>query len=204
MKIPTMQECIKLMDDYCLPENVRQHSFQVAKIAKLIADKFVEHGHSIDVNLVHSSALLHDILKPIDFQDYTGISKECLLQWKDLKKRFNDCKHPEAAYLQLKENYPEIALIIRKHAYRAVISDDDSIRPITWEEKIVTYADKRVAHTTIVSLEERFREGHKRWQEEPHYDPNLAEHVDKKYFDMEKEIFSQIPIKPEEIENLID
>ena len=49
-------------------------------------------------------------------------------------------------------------LKIRKHAYKAVISDDPDMRPLTREEKIVTYADKRVAHNKIVSLEERFEE----------------------------------------------
>lgn len=198
---PDDNECERLFEDYCLPENVREHNRQVTKVADLIASKFNEKGHLVDSQLVHSAAMLHDIARPIDVTDFSEFSEGCTTLWKDLKKRFQHVRHPEAAYLLLKDTYPEVAKVIRKHAYKAIISYDPEIRPLTREEKIVTYADKRVTHTDIVSLNERFEEGHKRWQKEPHYDPDLVQELDNKYFELEKELFSKIDIEPEQITN---
>ncbi len=204
MKVPSEEECFKLMDAYCLPGNVREHSLVVAKIALLIADKFNEHGKYVDSKLVYSSSLLHDLFKPLDFYDLSGFPPECVAQWKDLKKRCDASRHPEAAYKLLKDDFPEVAKIIRKHDYKAVIAEDDDLRPITWEEKIVTYADKRVAHSKVVSLKERFSEGHKRWKGTQSYNPGQAELIDGKYYELEKEIFSNLPFGPEKINELID
>lgn len=199
VQYPDDNKCQELFKKYCLPEKIQEHSKQVTKVADFIANKFNENGHYVDEELVHSAAMLHDIAKPVDFTDYSNFSEKCSNLWKDLKKRFEHDRHPEAAYFLLKDKYPEVAKVIRKHAYKAVISDDPDMRPLTREEKIVTYADKRVAHKDIVNLKERFEEGHKRWRNEPHYDPDLAQEVDNKYFELEKELFSKIDINPEDI-----
>ena len=71
--------------------------------------------------------------------------------------------------------------------------------PQTWEEKILNYADKRVAHDKIVSLEQRRQDALKRYQKHKYIK------VDKRHkelLELEKEIFDKIDIKPEDIQKL--
>ncbi len=204
MKLPDEQECFRLMDYYCLPQNIKEHCVLVAKVAKLIAQEHFEKGSNVNVHLVYYSSLLHDLAKPIEFFDYTELNSECEKIWKDLKKKYNNCRHPEAGYYILKDAYPEVARVIRKHDYMAIVSNDRKEKPVTSEEKIVNYADKRVSHGEIVSLRQRFNEGHRRWQKEANYNDWIAEKVDKKYMELEKELFFGISFEPHEIAGLID
>ncbi|MFW6013684.1 MAG: HD domain-containing protein [Candidatus Nanoarchaeia archaeon] len=204
MKLPSEEECFKLMDCYCLPQNIREHCLLVAKVAKLIALKHLEGGNKVNIHLVYSSSLLHDLAKPIEFSEYTGLNPECEKLWKDLKKSYNNSTHSEVGYLFLKKDFPGVAQIIRKHDYMALISKDVNERPTKIEEKIVNYADKRVSHGKVVSLQQRFKEGFKRWHKEKNYDIKIAKIINEKYFELERELFFDIPLEPHEVIELID
>ena len=73
-------------------------------------------------------------------------------------------------------------------------------RDLTWEEKIVYYADKRVMHDKIVPLKERLEEAHKR---NIHFHGGqtqsdiVTSKVDPLIFALEEEIFSQIDLTPD-------
>ncbi|MFW6014657.1 MAG: HD domain-containing protein [Candidatus Nanoarchaeia archaeon] len=198
MNLPSLKDCEKLLDEFCVPGHVKDHSRKVAEIAVFIAKKLNEQGVRVDTELVKAAALLHDIAKPMEFSEKTKASEECLKIWKNLKNNYSG--HTEAGYYLLKNDYPEIADIIRRHAYKAVVSAD--LYPASWEAKLVTYADKRVAHDQIVSLAQRFEEGHKRWRQNfPHTYESKAEieRIDNEYFKIEKEIFAKAKISPDSI-----
>lgn len=202
MNIPTDEECERLLDYYCMPDNVRAHSEKVKKIAVLIAGELVKKGFDINVELVKKAAILHDIAKVIDFHEFPDAEKRCIETWKNLKKRFLGLNHTQAV-MYLLSDYPEVADVIRRHAYKAVI--DEKYYPYSWEAKIVTYADKRVAHDQVVSLKYRFEEGHKRWQKKgKSYDEELIRKINDEYFRIEEEIFSQLDMNPEKIAECID
>ena len=59
----------------------------------------------------------------------------------------------------IEEGLKELAPIVSRHILDTIITENHS--PLTWEQKIVFYADKIVTHK-LVSLEERFSDLHER------------------------------------------
>ena len=120
--------------------NIRRHSVVVAQIALLLVEGF--HKNEIrpslipDRDLVAAGALLHDIAKT-----------PCLK---------NGCDHArKGAEICIQLGYPEIASIVEEHV---VLRDHDAARRqqgMFNAREIIYYADKRVRHEEIVSLEDR-------------------------------------------------
>ena len=125
---------------------------------------------TIDFDLVVSAALLHDIVKFVD------VKNESFSHSKGASELFNAL------------GYEKIAKIIEKHDFEGV----DKLK--TLEEKIVNYADKRVLHDKIVTLDVRFEDGAKRYNIQ-----NTDEALYKPFYALEKELFEPIDIGPEDI-----
>jgi putative nucleotidyltransferase with HDIG domain len=129
-KIPTRTECEELMARYAMLPNIIEHSFQVMRVALAITDNLAD-GVSINREAVIAGALLHDITKTRSLQ-----TKE---------------RHAASGGALLRElGYPLIAEIVEQH----VVLDPNPAGPIA-EKEIIYYADKRVMHDKIVTLEER-------------------------------------------------
>ena len=70
----------------------------------------------------------------------------------------------------------------------------------------MNYADKRVKHTEIVSLKERFEDGHKRYSHrypEMGLNKERTDMIDNKFFEIETEIFNNLDFKPDELAKMI-
>jgi predicted hydrolase (HD superfamily) len=149
MNLPTEQECYALLKEHDAEGAVLQHSENVRKIAVFLARMLKEAGESVDIDLVDRSALLHDLHKIEEITEVrdNGITLD------DVKR------HEDRTYDLLKDKYPELAEVIRKHKYILILEEGLD----TWEQKLIYYADKRVAPYGIVSLDERLKEGHKRY-----------------------------------------
>lgn len=129
--IPTVKSCFALMDQYRMLANIREHSLVVARVAELIAATIRKRGEDIDLDLVIGAALLHDIAKT-----------QCL---------DSRCDHARVGReICLAHDFAEIAEIVGQHV---IIREDASGR--IGEKEIVYYADKRVNHDRIVSLDDR-------------------------------------------------
>lgn len=130
--LPTPKQCYALWDKYGMLPNIREHTKQVARVAKRVALHIQESGIPVNVVLVESGALLHDIAKTITV---TGRGK-------------NHSKL--GSEIVLKERYDkELADVVFYHGL-------EKFGPhLTLEQQIVNYADKRVKHDTIVSLHDR-------------------------------------------------
>lgn len=130
--IPSIQECYELMDAYRMLDNIRAHSVVVAKVARLIAQQLREERIDISVELTTAGALLHDIGKTASLQtgqDHSELGRQiCLTHHLD-----------------------EIAPIVAEH----VRLKDYALNGHFSEKEIVFYADKRVKHDQVVSLDER-------------------------------------------------
>jgi molybdenum cofactor cytidylyltransferase len=61
--IPTEQECKAILDIVGTPFKVRHHCEKVASVATAIAEALTAAGNQVDVKLVHSAAVLHDIAR---------------------------------------------------------------------------------------------------------------------------------------------
>ncbi|MCK4521526.1 MAG: HDIG domain-containing protein [Nanoarchaeota archaeon] len=178
MNLPTKKECLELLKKHGLSEKKIQHSVLVTKVAVFLARKFIKKGEKIDLNLIEVGGLLHDIgdSESEDKINHGDVGVEIL------KKINLDQK---------------IINIVRKHILKSVLDD----APKTWEEKIVFYADKRVnsREVRIISIEERT----KKWPNKfPKHKESIIEAI-KIAKNLEKELFSHLDFKPEELKDLI-
>ena len=204
--LPTCKECLAIIEEHHVPPHIVRHSLAVAKLAVFLAQRLKEKGLTVDVDLVDRACMLHDIARICDFKelDYgrfeRDITERDKAKWRQLRAKYKEIPHEYAACDILKDKFPVLALTIKKHRYMALLDEEEP--PNTWEEKLVYYADKRVMHERIVTLEERLTEGHKRnvlfYDTEAQRRAIIAE-VDSLIFRLEKEIFDEIGLNPLEV-----
>ncbi len=139
MQIPGLGQCIRLMEQYHMLDNIRHHSLVVARVADQLVRDLETAGPprgAPDRRLVIAGALLHDIAKT-----------PCLDA---------SCEHAQVgAEICREHGFPEVAGIVAEHV---ILRDHDPDRYAGGRftaGEIVYYADKRVRHTEVVSLEER-------------------------------------------------
>lgn len=133
MMIPSRQQCLSLMATHQMPVHIRAHSRYVAGIAVGLSKTLNRHGAGLNMELVEAGGLLHDIAKA-----------HCL--------RTGESHALIGGQMVRRMGYPQVASIVEDHVN---IADSDLQSPLT-ESLLVNYADKRVKHTEVVSLEERF------------------------------------------------
>ncbi|VVB99782.1 Uncharacterised protein [uncultured archaeon] len=134
IKIPSLGECEALLLEHNVPENVLAHSEAVRKVADFLARHMKGNGVNVDLDLVDAAARVHDLMKI-----------ECLGQ---------DHMHGiEAKRVLAEKGYPEFGEILKQHGLDEVLKFG---KGTPFEAKILWYADKRVNHDKIVSLNERF------------------------------------------------
>jgi putative nucleotidyltransferase with HDIG domain len=196
MKLPTKKQCVAIQKHYSMPKNMLSHTKGVTKVAVLIAQAMNRQGKKIDVDLIERAALLHDIMKIARLSDESfealhlkGNSKK---RWIALRKKYENIRHAEAAYLELKKKYPKLALIVRKHNYSAMKNP----KSLTIEQKILNYADKRFEDYSTVSMKMRFKGFSKRYTQKKTKD---IQKTNQNYFVLEKQIFKNLDITPKDI-----
>ena len=130
-RIPSQKECDELMAKYSMLPNIVEHSIQVMHVSLAITDN-LKSGVSVNRDMVIAAALLHDITKTRSL-----VTKE---------------RHDASGGDLLRElGFPSIAEIVEQH----VIIQNLNLQGRLEEREIVYYADKRVLHDTIVTIDER-------------------------------------------------
>ena len=129
--IPDRKTCLQMMDNYDMLPNIKDHSILVADLAIIIGRQLNKNGSELDLDLIEAAALLHDITKT-----------------KSIKTGENHCKSGGKLLRNL--GYQRISEIVEQHVL------PDKIEGNVSEEEVVCYADKRILHDKIVSLDERF------------------------------------------------
>lgn len=138
MKIPTEEECLKILSDNNTPSNVIEHSKAVLKAALKLTEKVENKGKKVNKELIIAASLLHDI---------TRVEKD----------------HVNTGYELVKKlGYQEVAETIKKHGLHHCVKEEH--KPKTTEEKIVFLADKHVVENKIVDIEKRFEYLRKRYK----------------------------------------
>jgi uncharacterized protein len=173
--IPTREECLRLMGEYGMLENITSHSLAVARVALFLSAELNKRGQKLDLRLVEAASLLHDLTKT-----------ECLKTKED---------HAVTGSLLLKRiGYDRVGEIVARHIWLGKAVDPSCV----CEEEIVNYADKRVMHDRIVSLEERFRDLKERYgklgRAEDYLEPLRDE-----TFGIENKIFLILQIHPKDL-----
>ena len=183
MRIPDLGLCIRLMEQYRMLDNIRHHSLVVARVAdQLVRDlQMLRPGRALpDRRLVIAGALLHDIAKT-----------PCL---------DGSCEHARVgAEICRDHGFPEVARIVAEHV---ILRDHDPGRyaaGIFTAAEIVYYADKRVRHAEIVSLDQRLAYILDHYG---HNDPRLHELIRENFqkcVELEKHLFHTLNLPPERL-----
>lgn len=139
-EIPNIKRCLALIDCYGMLENIKQHSFVVARVAETIVTNLEGANNTTfcapDLDLVLAGALLHDIAKT-----------KCL---------DGSCRHAEEGeQICIDLGYPGIGAIVGEHVILKSFTPETYKKGIFGAREIVYYSDKRVNHTSIVSLHDR-------------------------------------------------
>jgi uncharacterized protein len=132
--LPSYHQCLALMEAHGMLPNIREHSFAVMQVARFLTEALTDAGFDLFLPLVTTGALLHDIGKT-----------PCL-------GTFNN--HAEWGGAILEDlGYLQVAQVVREHVH--LYTDIIDSRPLR-ESELVNYADKRVLHEEVVTLEDRF------------------------------------------------
>ncbi|MBS7607152.1 MAG: TIGR00295 family protein [Candidatus Bathyarchaeia archaeon] len=140
--LPSAEEALKILRDVGCSSDVIKHCEAVAKLAFQIADRCSKNGVKVDANLVYIGALLHDIGRSRTHKVHHAIV---------------------GAEIARSLGLPEpIVAIIERHVGGGITPDEaaklgwpnGNYVPQTIEEKIVSYADKLVEGSKIISIEE--------------------------------------------------
>lgn len=210
MNLPTREQCFQFFRDFHTPWHIIEHSLLVNKVAIWLGEKLMDAGKQINLDLIDRASLLADLLRLVDVKkiDQKLFSRKVAQEekniWQKQREEYAQLHHSQANYLVLKKEYPELAKILRKDYYAAILQEG----LFTWEEKVIYYADKRVRHRQIVDLAIRLKESHKRWTEFRTNYSNLELNefeleIDQAIKKIEEEIFRIINKKPEDIKEVM-
>ncbi|HCY88179.1 MAG TPA: metal-dependent phosphohydrolase [Desulfobacteraceae bacterium] len=132
MNLPSDRECFKIIRKMKMMDHIIDHSVMVSNVAVCLGGHLKQSTPGLNLDLVRTAALLHDITKTRSFE--TG-----------------EMHSETGGGLAVSLGYPEIGDIIRQH----VILDKRTDKGPVSEPELVNYADKRVLHDQVVSLDQR-------------------------------------------------
>jgi len=145
-QLPNREQAIKILQKNGCSTKVITHCQAVAALALEIAEKFKAKKYPIDLSLVETGALLHDL----------GRSKT------------HSVNHAiEGMKLAQTEDLPDTIInIVKRHVGAGITSEEaeqlnwpkDNYIPQTLEEKIVCYADKCISGDKRIPVEETIKQ----------------------------------------------
>lgn len=156
--VPEESEIDEWRREVHLPPHIQAHCEAVATVADALGARLMERrGWLLRPQALHAAARLHDLLRFLDFRTWEGDAlytptEEDIRIWKRIKVKY-DLRHEAAAAAFLTERgFDSVGAIIRTHR------GDELPGNSTTEQRLLAYADKRVSHDRIVTLDERFDE----------------------------------------------
>jgi uncharacterized protein len=176
IKYPNLSECLDLMAAHRMLPNIREHSLRVRDVALVVGDHLLAVGVALDLSLLEAGALLHDIAKTATLHnggEHARLGAEWLI---DL-------------------GYPAVAEIVRQHVW--LNRDPTEPWPLR-EVEIVNYADKRVLHNLVVTLNQRFVDLRHRYGRTPEIRQRITSNEQRSII-LENKIFDGLTISPDDI-----
>jgi len=134
IRLPDLAESSALLAQYDVSSNLLAHCRAVAAIAFRLAEHLQAVGEILDPLLAHRGGLLHDVAKPA-------------------AKRMGQAHDELAATLLRAHHFPELADIATRHTVWAVATE--ARQPVTWEQKLVYYADRLLEEDRLVGVKAR-------------------------------------------------
>lgn len=174
-RIPCREECLRIMADHEMLDNIRAHSLAVAGVALFLGRALRRRGHPIDLALVEAASLLHDVAKTRCLrtgEDHSALGGEMLRRL----------------------GYSRIAAIVAQHV---ALSEERGEAGVT-EAELVNYADKRVCHERIVTVRERFKDLRERYGTGPKAFQRLDD-LERKTVALEGRLFRLLSMDPDQV-----
>ena len=156
-------------------ENIVAHSIQVCRVGMCLVDHLEIADSRLNGQLVQAAALLHDITKTRSFETEENHALT-------------------GGQLLIDFGYPQVGDLVRQH----VRLDSYSVHQDLSAAVIVNYADERVLHDRIVSLDDRMRYIQERYGTQPEHKRRI-ELLWKKTEALEKHIFTYLPFSPDDL-----
>jgi putative nucleotidyltransferase with HDIG domain len=179
--IPTRLECLAVLREHDVPDNIIGHSIVVERVALFLGGRLILAGNKLDEGLLSAGALLHDIAK-----------------MRGLREGKPHGELGAAATDEL--GFVEVSPIVGQHVRLLNYTDNGRID----EAKLVNYADKRVNHEDIVTLDERFEYLFERYgAASPEARGRIAE-MKRITKSIEEQIFAGLSIAPGDLKGLIE
>ncbi|MDD5476551.1 MAG: HD domain-containing protein [Syntrophales bacterium] len=178
-RIPLKTTCYRLMAEMAMIEHIAAHSIQVYLVAQKLTDLFLCRGIDLNRDLIGAGALLHDITKTRSLE--TGENHAVT-----------------GSELILSLGYPEVSRIVARHGRLDEWTPSEAPR----EEEIVNYADKRVIHTRVGSLEERLGYILERYGTDP-VRREIIRSMFKQSARLEKRLFKVLDCSPGDLTNMV-
>ncbi|MEE4261836.1 MAG: HD domain-containing protein [Desulfobacteraceae bacterium] len=180
MKIPTKDQCYRMLSEMKMMDHIVVHSLQVCRVATFLSEKLNRQQYRLNFDLIQAAALLHDITKTRSF------------------KTREDHALTGGQFLA-KLGYPRVGELVRQH-----VRLDEYPKPVVLGEvQIINYADKRVLHDQVVSLDKRLDYILEKYAKTP-------EHTERIHWlwgktrEMEVEIFRTLPLSADDLTHLIN
>ena len=180
VSIPGEEFCIALLKRYETPEHIIMHSKKVWEVGRVLGLALIKKNMSVDLDLVRASCLLHDVGK-----------YQCILDG-------TKCHDVRGEQILEQEGFPDVARIVVQHVILRSSLDD----PFA-EEHVVYYADKRVMHDVVVSLDERFDYLQKTHGKSPEAVKGLHK-MRQHTFELERRLFLHFDFGPDDLVSLMD
>ena len=182
-KIPSPHECYGLLERYGVPEHIIQHSEMVCRVAVFLAEHLNEQGEDLNIPEIRAAALLHDLTK-----------MEGLAEGRDHAKSGNE--------VLTKLGFKRIGEIVAEH----IKLKEKAGSQVLSEEEVLNYSDKRVMHTTVVPLADRFADLKERYGANG-LDKNTTERIarlEAKTYELENRIFARLELTPDALPLLLE
>jgi putative nucleotidyltransferase with HDIG domain len=156
--------------------HIREHSLLVTEVATFLGQVLRDVGFELHLPLIEAGALLHDLGKT----PCLGTT-ENHAHW--------------GADVLYSLGYPQVAQIVREHVHLEPAAAD--ARPLR-EAEVVNYADKRVLHTRVVTLKERFADLKERYGRTAEALSRIAA-TQVKALALEQKIFAPLSLTPHDL-----
>ncbi len=180
MRIPTQEQCFLLMCDMKMMDHIVVHSMQVCRVATFLAEHLNSGRNRLNHDLIRAAALLHDITKTRSF-----------------KTKENHAL--TGGQFLAEQGYPEIGKLVRQH-----VRLDEYPNPVVLgEAEIVNYADKRILHDQVVSLDKRLDYILEKYGKLPEHQERIR-WLWGKTLELENKIFRTLSLVPEDLNRILN
>lgn len=190
-----------IYNQYHTMPNLQLHQLRVAAVAMQICDSFDFPLNRRDLAI---GCMVHDIGNIVKFRLRVFpelLEGEDVDYWENIQKQYIEKYGAE-------EHEANMGIVHELFVSKEVVDVVDAVGfhnwcmvkdGTSWEHKIASYADSRVAPFGIKSLQERLLDANKRYVDVSHTTDSVRDELYDCIKEVEKEIFSHLDIKPENI-----